>query len=204
MTDYSQFGEQACILEIFKNYDPATSRFLDIGAYDGKSFSNTWALVERGWGGLYVEPGAYAFDALLDNVSTLPEEQQKRIILVNAAIGINPGLKKFWYSKDQLATSEDQSHEKWRAQVKFHPQQCYVAFITLEQLFYQFCGPFHFINIDTEGTSPELFMQLPLADLQPKAICLEYEDKLVNVWNLAKSLDYRQILLNGVNTIFAL
>lgn len=30
--------------------------FVDVGAFDGITFSNTWALAEAGWGGLCVEP----------------------------------------------------------------------------------------------------------------------------------------------------
>jgi FkbM family methyltransferase len=30
--------------------------FVEVGAFDGYSYSNTWGLVEAGWGGHYIEP----------------------------------------------------------------------------------------------------------------------------------------------------
>lgn len=38
--------------------------FVEVGAYDGRSFSNTWGLAERGWRGVMAEPvPAYAAQA---------------------------------------------------------------------------------------------------------------------------------------------
>lgn len=38
--------------------------FVEVGAYDGRSFSNTWGLAERGWRGVMAEPvPAYATQA---------------------------------------------------------------------------------------------------------------------------------------------
>ena len=30
--------------------------FVEVGAFDGYTFSNTWGLAQRGWRGIYVEP----------------------------------------------------------------------------------------------------------------------------------------------------
>lgn len=62
---YSQNGEQEAILKIFGESE---GRFLDIGAYDGKTFSNTLALIERGWSGVLIEPSPNAFMALADQI----------------------------------------------------------------------------------------------------------------------------------------
>ena len=59
---YSQRGEEAVLLEYFGD---SVRRFLDCGAYDGKSFSNTLALVERGWGGVCIEPDPQALEGLV-------------------------------------------------------------------------------------------------------------------------------------------
>lgn len=203
MNDYSQFGEQATILELFKDYNPETSRFLDIGAYDGRTFSNTRALLELGWGGVYVEPAAYGFDALMDNIRSLPEEQRQRITPINAGINIHPGLKEFWYSKDQMATIVKEQHDKWVNQIDFHPLPCFVYMLTLADLFSQFPGPYHFVNIDAEGLSPHIFLNFPLSELQPHAFCVEYDKRLVNMWEWANRFAYTQTLLNGVNVIYA-
>ncbi len=87
--DYSQFGEQALIMEFFgiisKGY------FLDIGASDGVSDSNTRALFEQGWTGTLVEPVPEEYWRLEDNYLGSPEIQ-----LVNAAVCDHDGFGKMW------------------------------------------------------------------------------------------------------------
>ena len=55
MKDYSQHGEQAIILDYFEKQGIQQGRFLDIGANDGITFSNSYALVIRDWKGVAVE-----------------------------------------------------------------------------------------------------------------------------------------------------
>lgn len=51
--DTSQYGEGRWIAEHFAG---RVGRFLDVGAFDGKTFSNTWRLAQEGWFGVCVEP----------------------------------------------------------------------------------------------------------------------------------------------------
>jgi FkbM family methyltransferase len=39
-----------------KYFGNALGVFVEVGAYDGYNFSNTWGLAEAGWSGLYFEP----------------------------------------------------------------------------------------------------------------------------------------------------
>ena len=50
---YSQRDEEKYILEACK--DSTNRRLLDVGAWDPKTFSNSRALIESGWGGLLIE-----------------------------------------------------------------------------------------------------------------------------------------------------
>src|SRR5277367_3528293 len=93
---YSQNDEQRHILEAMESQ---VGRFLEIGAYDGHTFSNTMALVERGWSGVLVEPGVDAFKGLLEW-----HGKNEKLTLVHAAVGCNRGLVKFWNSADALST----------------------------------------------------------------------------------------------------
>lgn len=58
---YSQHNEEEVILDFFGN---AKGKFLDVGAHDGETHSNTLALAERGWAGVLMEPGHDAYEAL--------------------------------------------------------------------------------------------------------------------------------------------
>ena len=79
--DYSQGGEQKVILDFFKDEDFRTNKFLDVGANDGKTFSNTYALALLGWKGVCLEPTNSAF-LLLQNLY----RNNKNIKCVNAGL----------------------------------------------------------------------------------------------------------------------
>jgi FkbM family methyltransferase len=96
MKDYSQWGEQAPILEFFQN---RTGRFLDLGAHDGIHLSNTRALAELGWGGVAVEADPGNFVELRENCGGLdvdcicgaisPEVRLERFVDFGCGGGLN-------------------------------------------------------------------------------------------------------------------
>jgi hypothetical protein len=63
MKDYSENKEQDVILNYFKNY---IGNFLDIGAGDGETKSNTRALALLGWRGTFIEQYPSVFTKLED------------------------------------------------------------------------------------------------------------------------------------------
>ena len=87
--DYSQFGEQASIIEFLGRN--SKGYFLDIGASDGVSDSNTRAMFERGWSGTLVEPVPEEYWRLEDNYAGSPDIQ-----LVNAAVSDRDGFGEMW------------------------------------------------------------------------------------------------------------
>ena len=63
--DHSQFGEQAMIARFFRDTTlPFARFFVDVGAFDGVTGSNSRFLAEQGWGGLAIEPNPQAFARL--------------------------------------------------------------------------------------------------------------------------------------------
>lgn len=143
--DYSQSGEQALVLE----HAPTSGRFLDIGAGDGETFSNTRALAQRGWAGVAVEPAAWAFDRLVARY--LPTSVLPVCAVVTAE---QTGLVQFAYSRDDHLSSIDPTHVKrWQSQVPF--AYVHAAAITLAELLDTF-GAFEVVSIDVEGLSVEL------------------------------------------------
>lgn len=164
---YSQNDEELYILnELQEN-----GHFLEIGAYDGKTFSNTLALVERGWSGVCVEPSPTPFTKLQEL-----HRNNDKITLVNSLIGFNWGMRKFYDSPDAVATTEQNHYEKWKDYAKF--RTIYVAEVPLDVLLREHPGPYDFISIDTESTSFELLIRLQLNILRPTLICVEYDNLL--------------------------
>jgi FkbM family methyltransferase len=85
-TYFSQMGEDKYIdMEIF--HGKRNGVFVDIGAHDGKTFSNTYFLEKyKGWTGICVEPLPNIFKKLKEN---------RNSINVNACVGLKEGKQKF-------------------------------------------------------------------------------------------------------------
>jgi FkbM family methyltransferase len=119
---------------------------LDIGAYDGKTFSNTLALIERGWNGVLVEPAPEVFVTLMANLK--PFVESGKVDLVHAAF--KPGdveLIKFYSSNgDAVGTTDERHKEKWKNYANFTP--LYVNTINWHLLFQSFPYIFDFVNLD--------------------------------------------------------
>lgn len=169
-TDFSQTGEQAAILEWADRHGPG--QWLDIGAADGVTASNTRALALRGWPGVAVEPAAIQFDRLVELYKDAP------IACVQAVVSHEIGwpLVPFHYARDLVSTTEQRNADIWAEQVGF--VRCHVAAVTVSQLLNVFPGPYSFVSVDTEGTSVELWDELRRLDaFAPGALaCVEAQD----------------------------
>jgi hypothetical protein len=79
---YSQFGEDGVIKEICSRLQISSGSFVEFGAWDGKHFSNTYHLLQQGWGGVYIEGDKTRFHALVQNM----HEFEDRVTLINAYV----------------------------------------------------------------------------------------------------------------------
>ena len=193
---YSQNNEEEIILRVFGD---KVGRFLDIGACDGITNSNTLALVERCWSGVLVEPSPGSFMALEARHGKNP-----KLKLVHAAVGACCGLTEFWDSPITFGydTTERSNRNKWDHLAKFR-RPYFVPTILIEQLLATFGNSFDFISIDTEGTSAGLFGLLPLTiGLRPRVICVEHDGHFSECLGKATAHGYREISRNAENLIF--
>lgn len=53
---YGQLGQDLLALVFFLSHPAEHKVFLDVGAFDGISFSNTRLFFEKGWSGICTEP----------------------------------------------------------------------------------------------------------------------------------------------------
>lgn len=152
MNHYSQNDEQEFILKFFASISPyLVGRFLDIGAHDGESLSNTRALALAGWSGVLVEPHPVHFHKLWQLYGGNPNK-----VLVNGAVdACNKGLVEFKFNYEGPAYSSTLSPEK---AVEFcandYSKSFFVPVCGVRELI-RF-GPFDFISLDVEG------MEIPI------------------------------------------
>lgn len=185
----SQYGEESHILRHFAG---RLGRFLDIGAFDGTTFSNTRCLAELGWAGVLVEPSPAAFVHLLKNYAGFGYDN---ITLVNAGLAQSPGLRSFWCNtKDGLSADAMSSYDaKHVAKFPKYPfKQMLAPAITWDMLLEWNKGPFQFVNIDVEGMNVEILTGLcdRIAQIQPEMVCVELDpesEKDWMVWKLVRA-----------------
>lgn len=145
MNNYSQNNEQEIIQNFFKGN---VGRFLDVGAHDGESLSNTRALALSGWAGCLVEPHPLHFHRLWQLYGG-----RKDMALVNGAVATSladMGLAKLFFNYEGPAyssTLSDVKAEEFKANdysKSFHI--CPFHITDLQEF-----APFDFISIDIEG-----------------------------------------------------
>lgn len=197
MINYSQNREQDVIIAHFKDKPPG--KFLDIGAYDGKTLSNTYALALCGWSGVMVEPSSYAFSAMLNNMIDLPD-----ITLINGAMTPDTDGFILFYDSfgDALTTSSPDHLNKWR-DVKF--KQFYTNAFSLNTFIETYGSDYDFISLDTESTNWEMInaIMARIDDFKNLSmICVEYDNKFMEIQSLMNSKGFTTIHINGENQIF--
>lgn len=171
-------------------------RFLDIGAYDGKTFSNTLALVERGWIGVCVEADPGVFSALQKQHKNHPQ-----VTLLHALVGTQSQIRKFYSNGGAIATSEESHYQLWKKSAEY--QTIYMQELPLSMLFKSFPGPYDFINIDTEGTSAKLLHQIDLKGLGARIVCVEHDGQLAECIRYCQAHGLSEIYHNAENLIAA-
>ena len=179
--DYSQFGEQKIILHYFKNNKLYNKSFLDIGAYHPTELSNTRSLYECGWNGYLVEPSFISFNNLYNEY-----KNEKRIKLINAAIGTENGLIKFNQDikrhdkniQNLPLSYTDETSEYFKERIKNHEfYEYYTPTITIKDLCDKTSYNFDFISLDVEGCNLELLKTFPKQLLKYcKLICVEFDN----------------------------
>lgn len=197
---YSQNNEEEIILAELARMHIQTGNFLDIGAWDGKGFSNTYRLAELGWGGVCVEPSPYVFPKLVEN-----HKGNSKIQLVQAAVSAMQSSLIPWYDSggDAISTTNPAHKDKWEKGWKVKYTQFWVYTLPIDRLFDRFGFKFELINIDVESTNIELFRCLPWKAIKQhtKIICVEHDLYQNEMSQLAFQHGYHPLSMNGENLI---
>lgn len=191
MKIYSQNNEQTYIRTHFENY---RGRFLDIGAYDGITFSNTYSLVLDGWSGVMIEGSPMTFEMLKTNIT------QPNIDLVHALVDIHESREvEFYDNIEATATMNKSNYDKWIAATPFTTVKMKTTCI--DEIIAQYGVDFDFVNIDVEGGSTDLFMHL--FDKMPSVSMwvIEHDDRQYEIIEACNG--YRVLYMNGENIILA-
>ena len=171
-----------------------SGRFLDIGAFDGLTFSSTRALAEKGWSGGYVEPDPFIIPLLKHNTATTKAE------IMECAIGTTSGTLPFYATNGDMVGTLSKSHvEKWKKDVDFH--EISVPVITLPELAQKVGMDFDFINLDVEGLNWEIFRQFDWKVWRASVVCIEYDEKRDEMIAVLKHHGFRIVYVSSENIV---
>lgn len=191
---YSQSDEERYILEFFG--DKRDGRFLDIGAQDGATRSNSRALAIRGWQGVCVEASPVACGKLLDLY-----ERDERIQVVNALLAPDAGWRTFYEaSGDGISTLSEKQRDKWASQATFRPMQAWS--VTPKQLIERIGLDFDFLSLDVEAVNFPILRAI--MDEHPRfgLVCVEHDDHLDEIGEMMAQHGFERLVFNGENAIY--
>ena len=195
---YSQTNEEQIILNYFKD---KKGWFLDIGAYDGITYSNTHALALLGWRGVCIEPTSNAYRKLRKLY-----KGYYKIYCYNFAITSDNGTSLIYENDDGLATLVEGELERWKSapEYKFKKATCFT--LTFPRFYSKNEYKYKFINIDAEGMDYDILKMMDLKKLGCEMLCIEWnlhQDLKEKFTDYVKQFNMKLIHTTPENLIFA-
>jgi hypothetical protein len=84
---FSQQGEDGILAEVFRRLRVSQGHFVDVGASDGATHSNTRLLIRKGWSGTLVEADALQFRRLSESGVC----ESGSVVCLHERVGFRPG-----------------------------------------------------------------------------------------------------------------
>jgi FkbM family methyltransferase len=198
---YSQFGEDR---ELERRFQGRTGYFLDIGAADGVSFSNTLRLEQLGWHGLLIEADP---DAARDCARARPGSR----VVHCAAVGLGaPAEISFEIAVDnphlsslRIARDKRRRLRSWKGRVEI--REVTVPARTADSVLDE--DPperIDVVSIDVEGQEATVLGGLDLRRWRPEVVIIERNTRLPSrrVFEQLHRAGYRYEQTTGVNDWF--
>lgn len=194
MEYYSQYNQDNFADKFFKRKKGGF--FIDIGAHDGVSFSNTFFLEkERGWNGICIEPIPDIFEKLVKN---------RRSININCCVAQNKGYVKFrrvyGYNEmlsgilDLMGQEHAEQIEKDCKQTGDNFKDILIESKNINEIFEEFkVKRIDFLSIDTEGAEFEIIKSIDFSKVSIAFLSVENNNASSDVRNLLNGYGYKCI-----------
>jgi FkbM family methyltransferase len=202
---YSQKNEEEIILRYFGN---RIGTFLDIGANDGKTLSNTYQLALNGWSGSCIEPSKIAFNKMLNMYGS----ENENIELFNYALSDRSGTFEFYESGEHLgkgdtsllSTLVESELHRWNGTRNRFTKTIVEAKTFREFLHDSKFAKFNMISIDIEGKDYDVLTQIDLSKIGCEMLIVETNGKENDKFiNYVSNFGLKLIHKNFENLIFA-
>lgn len=179
---YSQYQEDEAFVPLLDE----VGAVLDLGSWSPERFSNSRALIEKGWRAVLVEPSPGPLKGLCQFYARNPSVQ-----IVGAAVATTAGMIEIQLTDDAVSTSDQGNFQVWDKSADFYGKAWFPA-ITLADILNRF-GSFDCVSIDIEGQSVEICKQLLVTEMYPKVIICEHDNRLSELLQCAHAKGYRLV-----------
>lgn len=186
--------------------------FVEVGAYDGFSFSNTWGLAERGWSGLLIEPCPDFAKLCAKNHAS-----HSRVRTVNVACSDGSSATIELSMAGALTTGnaevfDEYAHVPW-AQGSLSETKLVVSAMKLDEVLHRenVSSNFDLLVVDVEGMEASVFAGFSVSLWRPQMIIVELADVhpdltavRTNAFAVGKDLTdagYRIVYKDAINTV---
>lgn len=203
MKDHSQYGEKAIIDRYFEQ---RKGFFLDIGAADGITNSNTYHLAQRGWSGVLVEPCQHFLTTLREIYAG-----SSRVKIFDGALSDFDGKTSFYVYEtgedSQISTIDLRQKESIESSGWFKGKftESYdVNVLTPTSLCSQMCIPqkIEFVDIDAEGSDMKILNSWPWEQYDVELFCVEHSMGKEALINFMLTKGYRMTFGTAGNHFF--
>ena len=196
---YSQNNEEQVIADYFKNF---VGTFADVGANNGTMYSNSRALVEKGWKGILVEPAPAVWNDLKDSIKDFPGVYAYPFAIAdtNGEITLHDSGPLITQADHSLvSTIVPEETKRFASVTSYTPVtvKCFRWKTFLNRVKYK---TFDFISLDIEGAE---LVVLPQIDLTSTSmVCVEWNGKNKQFF-VDACQGFKLIHENAENLIFA-
>jgi len=199
---YSQYGQDITVFELLGS--PSRGVFLDIGANDGKSLSNSLLFEEKGWTGVCVDPHPIVFESLKKN---------RKGHLVNACIADRDGTVNFLAVEgpaNMLSGIKEfcDAHHMERIEKEIAQNGGTTRTVEIEALSpTTLCNRFDirqidFLSIDTEGCELQILKSFDFGKVPVRIISVENGSRSSVVYRYLTSREFVLVKCVGCDEIY--
>lgn len=197
-------------IEYFGKYTN-NKTFVEVGAYDGESVSNTSCLADSGWRGIYIEPIHSNY------IKCLERHKNNNVIVSNVSIGLETGIQKI-YSNDILSSLDEEHADLGMNKFhypEYHEEICYQLRMDAFLRNYNVPRDFDLLVVDVEGREDQVFYSFNFDEWKPKMLIVELVDnheyflnnnniiqRVSELRSFIRNNEYIEIYRDNINTIF--
>lgn len=187
----SQIFQDAFVLHVLGSDRPGF--FVDFGATDGISLSNSWLLeTGYGWRGILAEPARNWHAALQANRPAALIETRCVWTQTGAELVFREVAERELSTIDLFADSDSQARKRQKAETYS------VTTVSMNDMLAEMGAPapFDYLSIDTEGSEFDILSHFDIARYMPRVITVEhnYTPRRRDIHDLLAGVGYRRVL----------